>query len=97
MSLDEGTSEGAEMSSEQGGLTGRGRTIAEEPGGYVAFGTAGDAVKGEFHCSGCGYGITVYRELPICPMCAGTIWEQVPWSPLTRALGLGTPPRALSE
>ncbi len=71
------------------------RTIAEEPGGYVAFRTAGELVKGEFHCSECGYGVTVYRALPICPMCAGTVWEQVPWSPLTRALDLG--PRGLGS
>jgi rubredoxin len=66
------------------------RAIGEEPGSYVAFSTAGDTVKGEFHCSECGYGVTVYRALPICPMCGGTTWEQVPWSPLTRALDGGT-------
>jgi rubredoxin len=51
----------------------------------VSFRTTGEVVKGEFHCSECGYGVTVYRTLPDCPMCAGTTWEQVPWSPLTRA------------
>lgn len=62
------------------------RATREEPGGFVAFNAAGEAVKGEFHCAECGYGVTVYRQLPVCPMCSGTIWEQVPWSPLTRAL-----------
>jgi len=42
-------------------------------------------VKGEFHCSECGYGVTIVRALPLCPMCGGTSWEQSPWSPFTRA------------
>jgi rubredoxin len=65
------------------------RTARQDPGGFVAFNKTGDAVKGEFHCADCGYGVTVYRQLPICPMCSGTVWEQVPWSPLTRALASG--------
>ena len=52
---------------------------------FVEFCTTGDAAKGEYHCSECGYGVTVYRELPLCPMCGGTTWEQTAWSPLTRA------------
>jgi rubredoxin len=52
---------------------------------YVHFWVSGDSVKGEFHCSECGYGVTVYRALPLCPMCGGTSWEQAAWSPLTRA------------
>jgi rubredoxin len=56
-----------------------------EAGGYVEFLSTGDAAKGEYHCSECGYGVTVHRELPRCPMCSGTTWEQVPWSPFTRA------------
>jgi hypothetical protein len=63
------------------------RATEEEPGAYIDFCSAGDAVKGEFHCAQCGYGVTVHRELPICPMCSGTSWEQAAWSPLTRALG----------
>ena len=46
---------------------------------------AGNAAKGEFHCAECGYGITVYRELPCCPMCAGERWEQTAWSPFGRS------------
>jgi hypothetical protein len=53
--------------------------------GYVEFWSTGDAAKGEYHCAECSYGVTVYRELPRCPMCGGEIWEQAPWSPLTRA------------
>ena len=58
---------------------------SETSDGFVAFLAAGDVVKGEFHCADCGYGVTVYRALPVCPMCAGSSWEQAPWSPLTRA------------
>jgi hypothetical protein len=41
--------------------------------GFVAGATA----RGEFHCTECGYGISVHRALPTCPMCQGTEW--VPW------------------
>jgi hypothetical protein len=53
-------------------------------GDFVEFVEAGSAAKGEFHCTQCGYGVTVYRELPVCPMCAGVLWEQSPWSPFVR-------------
>lgn len=52
---------------------------------YVEFRAAGELVKGEFHCSECGYGVTIVRALPLCPMCGGTSWEQSTWSPFTRA------------
>lgn len=58
---------------------------AQQADGYIRFWTAGSAAKGEFHCAECSYGVTIYRELPVCPMCGGTAWEQMPWSPLTRA------------
>jgi rubredoxin len=38
---------------------------------------AGAAARGEFRCTDCGYGVTVYRELPRCPMCGGDCWEQL--------------------
>jgi rubrerythrin len=57
----------------------------EPMGDFVDFLSTGEHVKGEFHCSGCGYGVTVYRALPVCPMCGGNEWEQSAWSPLTRA------------
>jgi hypothetical protein len=61
-------------------------TVGRESGGdYVQFLPAGTSVKGEFHCSECGYGVTVYRTLPVCPMCGGAQWEQSAWSPLSRA------------
>jgi rubrerythrin len=61
-------------------------TLGREPtGDFVEFVAAGARVKGEFHCAECGYGVTVYRALPVCPMCGGNEWEQSAWSPLTRA------------
>jgi hypothetical protein len=52
---------------------------------YVEFLATGQKVKGEFHCADCGYGVTVCRELPICPMCGCEMWEQSDWSPFARA------------
>lgn len=52
---------------------------------YVEFWAAGQPVKGEFHCSECGYGVTIVRTLPLCPMCGCSSWEQSAWSPFTRA------------
>lgn len=39
---------------------------------------AGIAARGDFHCTECGYGITVHRVLPTCPMCRGTEWKPEP-------------------
>jgi len=55
---------------------------------YVEFWSAGVAVKGEFHCSECGYGVTIHRALPICPMCGGQSWEQTSWHPFSRSGGV---------
>jgi hypothetical protein len=55
---------------------------------YIEFARTGATVVGAFHCSGCGYGVTVHAELPPCPMCGGTTWEQVAWSPFGRAARL---------
>jgi len=65
--------------------------FAKEPtaaadGDEVVFAAAGDHVKGEYRCSECGYGITVCRDLPKCPMCACEVWEAVTWGPFARAL-----------
>ena len=57
------------------------------PDEFVEFFAAGQAVKGEYHCSDCGYGVTIVRALPLCPMCGGASWEQSAWSPFSR-----TPP-----
>lgn len=54
-----------------------------ESSGYVHFLATGDLAAGEFHCGECGYGVIVSRELPRCPMCGGTAWEQSAWSPFT--------------
>jgi len=47
-----------------------------ESTGFVDFLRTGQPAAGEFHCSGCGYGVVVEVELPRCPMCSGTAWEQ---------------------
>jgi len=59
--------------------------LLDEEEGYVRFWRAGVAAKGEFRCSGCGYGAIVSRLLPVCPMCGGEAWEQSTWSPSGRA------------
>jgi hypothetical protein len=60
-------------------------TTRAAPDEFVDFCSAGDPVKGEFHCSECNYGVTVVRTLPVCPMCGGTTWEPSAWSPFTRS------------
>ncbi len=63
-------------------------TLSEErvgEAGYVAFWQAGVSAKGEFHCAECSYGVIVTRELPTCPMCGSTAWEQATWSPFARS------------
>jgi rubrerythrin len=61
-------------------------TSQVEPDEFVEFFAAGQSVKGEYHCSDCGYGVTIVRALPLCPMCGGTSWEQSAWSPFSRTL-----------
>jgi hypothetical protein len=55
------------------------------PDDFVHFALTGEPAKGEFHCSDCGYGVTVHRELPRCPMCGNDSWELSAWSPFARA------------
>jgi lipopolysaccharide biosynthesis regulator YciM len=45
----------------------------------------GTRAKGEYRCTECGYGVTIHRELPRCPMCGSDEWEQLDWSPFGRA------------
>jgi rubrerythrin len=56
-----------------------------QDGDYVEFLDTGATAVGEYHCSSCGYGVTVHATLPQCPMCAGTTWEPSAWSPFKRA------------
>ena len=42
----------------------------------IEFVTTGAPASGAFHCSACGYGVTVQSTLPQCPMCNGTTWER---------------------
>jgi rubrerythrin len=55
---------------------------------YVEFLAEGDHAKGEYHCSDCGYGVTVTKQLPRCPMCGNGSWELSAWSPFARARAL---------
>ena len=57
-----------------------------ESGVEIGGWTAGSRAKGELRCADCGYGITVHRELPTCPMCRGIEWQRVPWRPYSRSL-----------
>jgi rubrerythrin len=59
------------------------RKLAGTDGDYVAFVAAGAPAAGAFHCSGCGYGVTVHATLPRCPMCGGTTWEPAAFSPFS--------------
>ena len=34
-------------------------------------------------CSNCGYGVSVRREPPACPMCQASSWEPGRWRPFT--------------
>jgi rubrerythrin len=56
------------------------RKLDADGGDFIEFATAGSAAAGEYHCSVCGYGITVHTSLPQCPMCASTTWEPAAWS-----------------
>jgi hypothetical protein len=51
--------------------------LIERPEGVQAGLVAGAAAKGEFRCAGCGYGVTVFRRLPRCPMCGAESWERL--------------------
>jgi hypothetical protein len=55
-----------------------------ESAGFVDFLRTGQQVAGDFYCSGCGYGVVVEYELPRCPMCSGTAWEQTAWGAIRR-------------
>jgi lipopolysaccharide biosynthesis regulator YciM len=60
----------------------------------IEFLEAGRKAKGQYRCSECGYGVTVHDELPTCPMCSATVWEQASWSPFLNARSRGGTTRA---
>jgi hypothetical protein len=64
------------------------RKLDSQDGDFVEFARAGTPAAGEYHCSECGYGVTIHSLLPQCPMCAGNTWEQTDWSPFSRAAKL---------
>ena len=53
--------------------------------GYVEHAATGDTTTGQFQCAGCGYGVSVRRRLPLCPMCGGTAWEPRPAAAFDRS------------
>ena len=55
---------------------------------FVAFYAMGDAAKGSYRCTDCGYGVAISATLPRCPMCGGESWEGAEWSPFGRAANL---------
>lgn len=62
------------------------RKLDSGTGDYVEFVAAGAPATGSFHCSRCGYGVTVQQALPQCPMCAGSTWEAAAVSAFGRPL-----------
>lgn len=68
-----------------------------KPLDFVEFFATGDRVKGEYHCSECGYGVTIYSALPRCPMCGGGSWEHTAWSPFSRGGNAGRPVTIVSR
>jgi rubrerythrin len=68
---------GGRAEGEREGLLVSERSSADqyEASDYVEFRGAGEAADGEYHCSECGYGVSVQRVLPLCPMCRGAVWE----------------------
>jgi rubrerythrin len=58
---------------------------ALETNGDPLFSTAGAEGLGDYRCAQCGYGITVRRILPQCPMCRGVAWEEPSTSPYGRS------------
>jgi rubrerythrin len=67
------------------------RKVTQTSDDYVRFWAAGESGKGEYRCSECAYGVTVYRTLPVCPICSGSSWEQAAWSPFSRARSSSEP------
>jgi hypothetical protein len=49
--------------------------VSERADGFVTFFATGQAAVGEFRCADCGYGVSIVRTLPRCPMCGGEAWE----------------------
>ncbi len=63
----------------------RSNGAALDSDGDPVFVRAGSEATGEYHCADCGYGVTVRRLLPVCPMCRGRSWEGAATSPFARS------------
>jgi hypothetical protein len=64
---------------------GRAEGAALERDGVPVFLGAGSDASGEYHCTDCGYGVSVKSLLPVCPMCRGRSWEDAATSPFARS------------
>ena len=66
--------------------------------GFVEFLSSGQRATGEYHCAECGYGVTIFAVLPLCPMCGGARLGAVHLEPVLAGSGYETdawsPPRA---
>jgi rubrerythrin len=56
-----------------------------ERNGVPGFLGAESEASGEYYCADCGYGVTIRRILPVCPMCRGRSWEDAATSPFARS------------
>jgi len=65
-----------------------------KPGRSSTVVATGSRATGQYRCADCGYGITLHGELPDCPMCGGTSWEETAWSPISNAGGSRSLPAA---
>jgi hypothetical protein len=87
LSEDEGAVEQVGVRLEESGMPwATALEVTLDDSGLVGCAVAGTETSGDFRCRGCGYGAVVYRTLPQCPMCSGTVWES-----------LGTPPSATRD
>ena len=73
------------------------QSAGTDEGDFVEFVAAGTASKGEFQCAECGYGVTITKTLPTCPMCSGGSWQRSEWAPMHRAAELARQGRPSSE
>jgi len=48
---------------------------------YVRFWPTGAEVIGTFCCTACGRAVCSVRQLPDCPTCGGSLWEDAATSP----------------
>lgn len=50
--------------------------MARQPSQFESGLGVGDIAFGDYVCGSCGYGVSVFRVLPPCPMCRGSAWRR---------------------